>query len=107
MMTATQRAEVSAVTPQPLMTPAAPPDPALADPVFDIQGLSLWYGQKQALHDIALRIPQKRITAFIGPSGCGKSTLIRCLNRLNDLVPSVRIAGDILFEGSSIFDPRI
>jgi phosphate transport system ATP-binding protein len=78
-------------------------DPALADPVFDVRSLSLWYGEKQALADISLRIPQKRITAFIGPSGCGKSTLIRCLNRLNDLVPGVHTAGDVLFEGESIF----
>ena len=79
-------------------------DPALADPIFDVQSLSLWYGEKQALEDISLRIPPKRITAFIGPSGCGKSTLIRCLNRLNDLVEGVRIEGDVLFEGDSIFD---
>jgi phosphate transport system ATP-binding protein len=84
---------------------APPPatDPTLADPVFDVQSLSLWYGQKQALKSISLAIPQKRITAFIGPSGCGKSTLIRCLNRLNDLVEGVRIEGDVLFEGESIF----
>ncbi|HEV8242271.1 MAG TPA: phosphate ABC transporter ATP-binding protein PstB [Thermoanaerobaculia bacterium] len=78
-----------------------------ADPVFDVRDLSLWYGEKQALKTISLQIPQRRITAFIGPSGCGKSTLIRCLNRLNDLVEGVRIEGDVLFEGDSIFDPRL
>ncbi|HET9768999.1 MAG TPA: phosphate ABC transporter ATP-binding protein PstB [Thermoanaerobaculia bacterium] len=78
-----------------------------ADLIFDVQKLSLWYGEKQALKDISLKIPQRRITAFIGPSGCGKSTLIRCLNRLNDLVDGVRIEGDVLFEGDSIFDPRL
>jgi phosphate transport system ATP-binding protein len=78
-----------------------------ADLIFDVQKLSLWYGEKQALKDISLKIPQRRITAFIGPSGCGKSTLIRCLNRLNDLVEGVRIEGDVLFEGDSIFDPRL
>ena len=87
--------------------PAAPTDPLLADPIFDIRSLSLWYGQKQALKSISLRIPERRITAFIGPSGCGKSTLIRCLNRLNDLVAGVRIEGDVVFEGESIFDPRL
>jgi phosphate transport system ATP-binding protein len=89
--------------------PAGPAvsDPLLADPVFDVQSLSLYYGDKQALKSISLRIPEKRITAFIGPSGCGKSTLIRCLNRLNDLVPGVRIEGQVLFEGQSIFDPRL
>ena len=84
-----------------------PADPLLADPVFDVQSLSLWYGEKQALKSISLRIPDRRITAFIGPSGCGKSTLIRCLNRLNDLVAGVRIEGEVLFEGESIFDPRL
>jgi phosphate transport system ATP-binding protein len=108
MILSNRIAEVSPMAP-PVPEIATPPptDPAMADLVFDIQSLSLWYSEKQALHDISLRIPQKRITAFIGPSGCGKSTLIRCLNRLNDLVPAVRIEGEILFEGSSIFDPRI
>ena len=87
--------------------PPAPTDPLLVDPIFDVRALSLWYGEKQALKSISLRIPERRITAFIGPSGCGKSTLIRCLNRLNDLVPSVRIEGDVVFEGESIFDPRL
>src|SRR4051794_40058101 len=104
MMSSAARAEDHSMTSTtPEIAPPPPLDAALADPVFDIDSLSLWYGSKQALHDISLRIPQKRITAFIGPSGCGKSTLIRCLNRLNDLVPTVRIEGDIRFEGSSIF----
>jgi phosphate transport system ATP-binding protein len=108
MMSSTARAEDHAMAaPTPEIAAPPPADAALADPVFDIQSLSLWYGNKQALHDISLRIPQQRITAFIGPSGCGKSTLIRCLNRLNDLVPTVRTEGEILFEGASIFDPRI
>ena len=85
--------------------PAADLD--LGDVVFDIQALSLWYGDNQALFDISLRIPEKRITAFIGPSGCGKSTLIRCLNRLNELIDGVRIEGDVLFEDGSIFDPSV
>ncbi|HEX2253431.1 MAG TPA: phosphate ABC transporter ATP-binding protein PstB [Thermoanaerobaculia bacterium] len=84
------------------------PRPAGADPVFDIRGLSLWYpGDKQALRDVSMRIPDKQITAFIGPSGCGKSTLIRCLNRLNDLIPGVRTEGDVLFEGASLFAPEL
>jgi phosphate transport system ATP-binding protein len=79
----------------------------IADPILHVEGLSLWYGAAPALTGISLAIPEKRITAFIGPSGCGKSTLLRCFNRLNDLVDGVRLAGDIRFEGSSIFDPRI
>src|SRR5690348_12411565 len=55
---------------------------------IDVQGLNLYYGEKQALRDIRLKIPNKRVTAFIGPSGCGKSTLLRCFNRMNDLVDS-------------------
>jgi phosphate transport system ATP-binding protein len=80
---------------------------AFVNPVFDVRGLSLWYGDKQALEEISLQIPERRITAFIGPSGCGKSTLIRCLNRLNDLVEGLRIEGDVLFEGESIYDPTV
>jgi phosphate transport system ATP-binding protein len=103
------------IEPQLMMEPhvaAAPPAPPaaadpFADPIFDIRDLSLWYGEKRALNDISLKIPPRRITAFIGPSGCGKSTLIRCLNRLNDLVEGVRIDGDVLFEGESIFDPAL
>jgi phosphate transport system ATP-binding protein len=99
-----ERAFLPATAMGPAVVPTATAaDPALADPVFDIRSLSLWYGEKQALKDVSLTIPQKRITAFIGPSGCGKSTLIRCLNRLNDLVDGVRIDGDVRFEGESIF----
>jgi phosphate transport system ATP-binding protein len=90
---------------------AADDDPALqpkiVDPVLEIAGLNLWYGDKQALHDISMRIPSKRITAFIGPSGCGKSTLLRCINRLNDLIDGVRVTGEIRFEGRDVFDPTI
>jgi phosphate transport system ATP-binding protein len=90
---------------------AAAGDPALqpkiVDPVLEIAGLNLWYGDKQALHDISMRIPSKRITAFIGPSGCGKSTLLRCINRLNDLIDGVRVTGEIRFEGRDVFDPTI
>jgi phosphate transport system ATP-binding protein len=84
-----------------------PLNPAIDNPILLIQALSLFYGQKKALNEISMKIPEKQITAFIGPSGCGKSTLLRCINRLNDLIDSVRIEGDIQFEGGSIFDPRI
>ena len=65
--------------------------------------LNLWYGQKQALKNINLDIPEKKITALIGPSGCGKSTFIRCLNRMNDLVANIRVEGQVLYEGSDIY----
>ena len=111
-MTMTTLAEERPVTVEtPKTAKPAPPDPALhppiSDPLLEIDSLRLWYGQKQALHGISLRIPEKRITAFIGPSGCGKSTLLRCINRLNDLVDGVRIEGDIRFEGRSIFSPAV
>jgi phosphate transport system ATP-binding protein len=82
-------------------------DPRIENPILRIEDLSLWYGEKKALNNISMKIPEKRITAFIGPSGCGKSTLLRCINRLNDLVDNVRIEGDIRFEEGSIYDPRI
>ncbi len=81
--------------------------PELGPPLVEVENLSLWYGDKQALKDISMKIPEKEITAFIGPSGCGKSTLLRCLNRLNDLVDTVRIEGDVRFEDQSILDPSV
>ena len=72
-----------------------------------VDDLSLFYGEKQALHNINLEIPKKRVTAFIGPSGCGKSTLLRCFNRMNDLVDGVRTEGKILLEGQNIFDKKV
>ncbi|GMU67367.1 MAG: phosphate import ATP-binding protein PstB [Acidobacteriota bacterium] len=81
--------------------------PEIADPILEIDRLSLWYGTKQALNDISLRIPKKQITAFIGPSGCGKSTLLRSINRLNDLIDGVRTEGQIRFEGRDVFDPKV
>jgi len=87
--------------------PPGAPHPVIVHPVLRVDHLSLWYGTAQALHDISLDIPDKRITAFIGPSGCGKSTLLRCFNRLNDLIDSVRIEGGIEFEGASIQAPEV
>lgn len=69
--------------------------------------LNLFYGKKQALKDVSLDIPEKRVTAFIGPSGCGKSTFLRCLNRMNDLIPNVKINGDITIDGKDIYKENI
>lgn len=74
---------------------------------LEAQSLNLYYGAKQALKNVQMTIPEKRVTAFIGPSGCGKSTLLRCFNRMNDLVDSVRIEGKILLDGADIFDKRV
>ena len=70
---------------------------------IDVPGLSLFYGQKQALYDVNMSIPKQRVTAFIGPSGCGKSTLLRCFNRMNDLVDGCRIEGAINLDGQNIY----
>jgi phosphate transport system ATP-binding protein len=71
---------------------------------IEVDNLDLYYGEKQALNRISLKIPQKKVTAFIGPSGCGKSTLLRCFNRMNDLIDGCRIEGQIRLEGKNIFD---
>jgi phosphate transport system ATP-binding protein len=76
-------------------------------PMVEIEGVSLWYGAKQALRDISMSIPKHRVTAYIGPSGCGKSTLLRCLNRMNDLIDGVRITGAIRIGGTDINDPTL
>ena len=73
--------------------------------IMTVQGLNLWYGDHQALHDICMNIPEKSITALIGPSGCGKSTFLKTLNRMNDLVPDVKITGDVRYRDADIFDP--
>jgi phosphate transport system ATP-binding protein len=72
-------------------------------PTFEIEALNAWYGHALALKKVSLDISRKMITAIIGPSGCGKSTFIRCLNRINDLIPGFRTEGKILFEGQDIF----
>ena len=74
---------------------------------FELRGVTVSYGGKPAVVDIDMDIPNQAITAFIGPSGCGKSTLIRCLNRMNDLIPSARVDGQVLYHGEDIYDPRI
>jgi phosphate transport system ATP-binding protein len=74
---------------------------------LQVKDLNLWYGDKQALRDINLAIPEKFVTAFIGPSGCGKSTLLRCFNRMNDLIDDVRVEGQVLLDEQNIFDPVV
>jgi len=71
------------------------------------QKVSAFYGDKQALFDVSLDIPDRSVTAFIGPSGCGKSTFLRCLNRMNDTIAGAKITGQILMDGQDINDPRV
>ena len=81
---------------------AAPMANPGSGPALALNGVSCWYGGFRAVRDVQLSIPRNKVTALIGPSGCGKSTLLRSINRMNDLVPSFRMEGDIEFEGTSI-----
>ena len=75
------------------------------DPILQVKDLDLWYGAHQALHSVSMDIPEKSITAFIGPSGCGKSTFLKTMNRMNDLVPGVKITGEVRYRGEDIYAP--
>ena len=75
--------------------------------IFTVQDLNLWYGPTQALHHVDMDIPEQSITALIGPSGCGKSTFLKTLDRMNDLVPGVRIEGTVEYDGKNIFAPDV
>ena len=70
--------------------------------ILTAKALNLWYGEHHALHDVSLAMPEKSITALIGPSGCGKSTFLKTLNRMNDLIPGVKITGEVEYQGSNI-----
>ena len=75
--------------------------------LITVQDMCLWYGPTQALKNISIRIPEKSITALIGPSGCGKSTFLKTLDRMNDLIPTVKITGEVKYRGKNIFDPSV
>ena len=75
--------------------------------ILSVENLCLWYGSHQALKDINIEIPEKSITALIGPSGCGKSTFLKTLDRMNDLIPDVKITGSVLYKGEGIFDSSV
>ena len=76
-------------------------------PIIEARGLNLWYGPNHALKDISVAVPAHEITAFIGPSGCGKSTFLRTLDRMNDLIPNVKITGEVDFNGENIYAPSV
>ena len=75
--------------------------------IFDVDDVSVYYGDKRAVRNITIDLNRHEITALIGPSGCGKSTFIRCLNRMNDLIPSARVEGSIGYHGENLYDPDI
>ena len=74
---------------------------------LEVRNLRLYYGEGLALKNVSMKIPARRVTAFIGPSGCGKSTLLRCFNRMNDLIDNCRIEGEILIDGRNIYDRSV
>lgn len=88
--------------------PEAPQEePKSREPVFSLDGVSVFYGETAAVKDISMVIPRSQITAIIGPSGCGKSTLIRTLNRMNDLVPGASVKGRVMYHGQDIYDSGV
>ena len=102
-----------------LKNPPTPRESTQADPahrsgsaavertLIDINSVSVFYGQNEAIKKVSLRIPEHRVVAFIGPSGCGKSTLLRSINRLNDLIPGCRVTGQLRIGGADVYDPKI
>ncbi len=87
---------------------SAPSDqPSLGPAVFQIQDMGVWYRNHEAVRGVSMDIPQNAITAIIGPSGCGKSTALRCLNRMNDLVPGARVTGQVLFGGEDLLSADV
>jgi phosphate transport system ATP-binding protein len=77
------------------------------EPIFRLEDLTVSYGEKPAVRDVSFDIATREITALIGPSGCGKSTLIRCLNRMNDLIPSARVEGKVLYHEQDLYAPEV
>jgi len=82
---------------------AAPPPP----PKLRTENLNFFYGEKQALHAVSLEVAPREVTALIGPSGCGKTTFLRCMNRMNDHIPGIRIEGRVTLDGDDIYDPAV
>ena len=97
-----------APTPTP-MSHAAPPvaETAPTELIFDVRDVAVFYGDHRAVTDITLQLRQRQITALIGPSGCGKSTFIRCLNRMNDLIPTARVEGEVIYHDQNLYDEKI
>jgi phosphate transport system ATP-binding protein len=87
----------------------------MANPIFEpttpveleTRDLSVLYGETRAVKSISIKVPDRKVVAFIGPSGCGKSTLLRCFNRMNDLIPGARIEGEALFQGTNLYGPGV
>ena len=95
------------------IAPSAPPAPGAGTPgeaeevAFEIKNFSLWYGPRQALQDVSIRLPARKVTAIIGPSGCGKSTFLRALNRMHELTPGTRLEGSLRHFGQDLYGPGV
>jgi len=100
-------AEPIRVSPSPSAAPRADIPVEAEEVAFDIRNFSMWYGQRQALQDITIRISARKVTAIIGPSGCGKSTFIRALNRMHELTPGTRIEGTLRHFGEDLYAPGV
>jgi phosphate transport system ATP-binding protein len=86
---------------------AAVERPKAREAIFHLEDVNVFYGDKPAVRDVEFDIARTEITALIGPSGCGKSTLIRCLNRMNDLIPTARVEGQVLYHGQNLYGPGV
>jgi len=93
--------------PVPSAAASAPAPVASGEVAFDIENFSLWYGARQALHEVTIRIPATRVTAIIGPSGCGKSTFLRALNRMHELTPGTRLEGRLRLKGQDLYSAEV
>jgi phosphate transport system ATP-binding protein len=106
-----QQAEKSAeptTEPPRFVSQYAPTDtPVSTESIFDVNGVAVFYGDHRAVTDITLKLRRNQITALIGPSGCGKSTFIRCLNRMNDLIPTARVEGEVVYHDQDLYAPDI
>ncbi len=83
------------------------PSELRAETIIETSGLNVFYGDDQALRDVDIEIPRRRVTAIIGPSGCGKSTFLRCINRMNDLIDAARVDGELRFNGKNVYDEDV
>ena len=86
---------------------ASASDSLIEAPIVESQNIDVFYGDEQALQEVSMAIPEKQVTALIGPSGCGKSTFLRCINRMNDLISSARVDGELLFGGKNVYDDDV
>ena len=104
---AAQSLRTEVVTERATEKEAASPAPKPREPIFKLDDVTVSYGDKPAVRDVTFDIARNEITALIGPSGCGKSTLIRCLNRMNDLIPSASVEGEVLYHGADLYAPAV